>query len=147
MKNPLQKYFTLFMAFVVLMASTGFGLIEHSCMMRGKSLQIAAISKVCKGCPGTQTPGTELKTPVIKKTNCCKDQASFEKVDVVSSTSQLVAKILKSITEGLISAVRLPLTLLVEWLLPSSESSFSTVSFSSRFHGRSMLSFVQTFRI
>lgn len=147
MKNPLQKYFTLFMACVVLVASTGFGLIEHSCMMRGKSVQLAALSKACKGCPVSKKEATDQKTPVIKKTDCCKDDASFEKVDVVSSASQLVAKILKSLADGVFSAVRFTFTRLVEWLAPSSGSSSSAVSFSSLFHGRSMLSFVQTFRI
>lgn len=147
MKNPLQKYFTLFMACVVLVASTGFGLIEHSCMMRGKSVQLASLSKACKGCPVSKKETTDRKTPVIKKTDCCKDEASFEKVDVVSSASQLVAKILKSLTAGVFSAVKFTFTLLTEWLLPSSNSSASAVSFSSLYHGRSMLSFVQTFRI
>lgn len=135
------------MAFVVLTASTGFGFIEHSCMMRGKSLQLAAVSKACKGCPVSKKESTDSKTPVIKKTDCCKEDASFEKVDVVSSASQLVAKILKSMADAVVSAVRFTFILLAEWLLPLSGSSASAVSFSSLYHGRSMLSFVQTFRI
>ncbi len=44
------RLFAIVMAFVVLLSSTGFGLVEHSCMMRGKSVELAALKNASSGC-------------------------------------------------------------------------------------------------
>lgn len=148
MKATFRKYFTMLMAFVVLTASTGFGVIEHHCMMRGKSLHLAALQKEgVKGC-GQEHP----KSPVSDKTSfqkqsCCEDDASYENVEVSSSVTQSLAKILKITTDAIIGAFVAVFKAIISLFSSDSDSSAHLSSFSSLFHGRSLLSFVQSFLI
>ncbi|GAB2791158.1 hypothetical protein GCM10027275_40130 [Rhabdobacter roseus] len=138
------------MTCVVLLTSTGVGLVEHHCMMRGKSTQFVTIGKgdSCKHCVSkSQVAASASQQPTLQKAACCKDDQSYQKVDVVSSFSQLLAKLLKAFAEAVFAAVKAVVLTLVGWLLPASGSSSVAVSFSSLLHGRSMLSFVQSFLI
>ncbi len=147
MKTTLRKYFTLFMALVVLTASTGFGVIEHHCMMRGKSLHLAALKKEgTKACEqDTQKVPVSDKTS-FQKQDCCDDEQSYENVDVSSSIMHWVAKFLQVISDAFVGAFIAVFKALSELLFPHSDSS-SVFSFSSLHHGRSLLSFVQSFLI
>jgi len=135
------------MAVVVLTASTGFGVVEHHCLMRGKSLHLAALQKEgAKGCGENHS-----KTPISGKTsfqkqNCCADVQSYENVDVSSSLSHWVAKILKVATDAVIGALAAVFNSISAFVLPKSDST-SLSSFTSLFHGRNLLSFVQSFLI
>lgn len=147
MKGFLRKALTLFMAFVVLTASTGFGVVEHHCLMRGKSLHLAALQK--EGAQGCQQDST--KVPLsdkasFQKQNCCDDQQSYENVDVSSSVTQWVAKFLQIISDAVIGALTAVFKSIVALFVPGADSTFFS-SFSSLFHGRSLLSFVQSFLI
>jgi len=142
------------MAVLVLVSSTGFGLIEHQCMMRGMTMKFVSEKKAdpCKkkvvsSCCAKSKALKESGKTFFKKTDCCKDQQKFEKVDVVSSLVQMQAKALKMITDGDLWSVQSFVFLTQEWIYPSANSSFDILSFSSLFHGRSMLSFIQTFLI
>ena len=111
MKRILFRYFNLFMAFVVLLSSTGFGLVEHSCQMRGKKkTMVVAFSdvKTQPGCAADRQPAPTARR-VVKKTECCQDDQQYENVDVSSSLSQFVAKLVKAITESV-------LRVLLPWL-------------------------------
>lgn len=147
MKVVVRKYLTMLMALVVLTASTGFGVVEHHCMMRGKSLHLAALQK--EGVKGCQKNST--KTPVSEKTsfqkqNCCDDIQSYENVDVSSSLMQGVAKILKVATDAVIGALIAVFSAISTFVSPTPDSA-SLSSFTSLFHGRTLLSFVQSFLI
>jgi hypothetical protein len=137
------------MAILVLMTSTGFGLVEHHCMMRGKSLQLMAIETngACKSCVKKNVAHVGTHKTVVKKADCCKEEQKYQKVDFVSSFSQLLAKILKSCAEAVGFAVKAIIFSIADFLLPTSSGSSVVHSFSSLFHGRSMLSFVQSFLI
>jgi len=142
------------MAVLVLVSSTGFGLIEHQCMMRGVTMKFVSEKKAdsCKkkvitSCCAKSKALKETGKAFFKKTDCCNDQQKFEKVDVVSSLAQMQAKALKMIADGDLWSVQSFVFLSQEWIYPSVNSSSDTISFSSLFHGRSMLSFVQTFLI
>lgn len=139
------------MAFVVLLSSTGFGLVEHSCMMSGKSVELAALKKESTGCSSC-VKKAEVRTeqsshPVFKTKACCEEDHTFQKLDVVTSTSS-TAKILKNSPQAdAISgeALRYLSSFLPFLLPPSSTSSFPP--FFPKFYGRTMLSFVQCFLI
>ena len=140
------------MAALVLVSSTGFGLIEHQCMMRGMTMKFVSEKKACEkkvisSCCAKSKALQESGKVFFKKTECCKDQQKFEKVDVVSSLAQMHAKALKMIADGDLWSVQSFVFLSQEWIYPPASSFSNTISFSSLFHGRSMLSFVQTFLI
>lgn len=142
------------MATLVLVSSTGFGLIEHRCMMRGMTMKFVSEKKadscekkVVFSCCAKSKALKESGKTFFKKTDCCKDQQKFEKVDVVSSLAQLHAKALKMIADGDLWSVQSFVFLSQEWIYPPARSSSYPISFSSLFYGRSMLSFVQAFLI
>jgi len=155
MKNKLHRSITIFMAFLVLVSSTGFGLVEHQCLMRGmmtmkfvsEKKADSCKEKVVSACCAKSKALKESKKTFFKKTDCCKDQQKFEKVDVVSSLVQLHAKAMKVFADGLLWSLQSFIFLLQEWVYPPVSSSKVPVSFSSLFHGRSMLSFIQSFLI
>jgi hypothetical protein len=154
MQNKIHRSITLFMAFLVLVSSTGFGLIEHQCMMRGMTMKFVSEKKADSGkgkvvssCCAKSKLLKESKKNFFKKTSCCKENQKFEKVDAVSSLAQFHAKALKVIADGDLWSAQSFVFLVQEWIYPSIQSSLSAISFSSLFHGRSMLSFVQSFLI
>jgi hypothetical protein len=147
MKKTIRSFFTVLMAFVVLTASTGFGVIEHHCMMRGKSLHLAALQKAnAKGCGQEHSKLPISDKTSFQKQNCCQDQQSYENVDVSSSVTQWIAKIIKIVSDAVIGAFIAVFKAIVALFVPES-SSVSLSSFSSLLHGRSLLSFVQSFLI
>jgi len=148
MKTLLRKALTLFMAFVVLTASMGFGVVEHHCLMRGKSIQLAALQKegvAACGQDSTKAPVSDQTS--FQKQDCCDDQQSYENVDVSSSVTQWVAKFLQIISDAVIGALVAVFKSILAFFVASPESAASLSSFSSLFHGRTLLSFVQSFLI
>ncbi|MCF0073586.1 hypothetical protein LZD49_24110 [Dyadobacter sp. CY261] len=154
MKNKLHRSITILMALLVLLSSTGFVLTERHCaMMAGKSMQLvgqpkdnSCKPKVVSSCCAKSAAMKMAKGTSLKKTACCKESQKLEKLDVASANSHVLAKLLKSVAMGLTWTVTSFQFIQAEWLLPSSPNS-PDVSFSSRFHGRSMLSFIQSFLI
>ncbi len=148
MKRTLVRIVNVMMAVVVLVSSTGFGLIEHSCQMRGKKItKIGIVESACIGCP----PGHKASVssqPSLKKTDCCQDEHRYENVDISSSLSQLVAKFFKIVTEGLITAVEVLVTSLVNWLFIENVSTLEhSPNAPPPAYGRSLLAIVQSFLI
>jgi len=143
------------MAFLVLLSSTGFGFIEHQCMMRGKSVQFVSESKVksdgrkiASSCCEKSRALKESKGTFFKKTDCCKDNQKFEKVDAVSVQGPALVKSMKVFAGDLLWSMQSFRFIISEWTNPGAYvSSNKIISFSSLFHGRSMLSFVQSFLI
>ena len=147
MKTLFRRSLTLFMAFVVLTASTGFGVIEHHCLMRGKSVHLAALQK--EGAKGCQQD--HAKTPLsgqtsFQKQDCCDDLQSYENVDVSSSVTQWVAKFLQIVSDAVIGALVAVFKAIAGVFTPA-DNAASVTSFTSLLHGRSLLSFVQSFLI
>jgi len=154
MKNRIHQSLTIFMAFLILLSSTGFGFIEHACMMRGKSVKFVSEeqnslfkTKPVSSCCAKSKALKESKGTYFKKTDCCKESQNFKKVDVVSSISQMLTKSLKAMADGVLWSVKSFVFLMAEWIFPSPFQSSNSISFSSLLHGRSMLSFIQSFLI
>lgn len=148
MKLMFRRFLAFFMALVVLTASTGFGVVEHHCILRGKSLHLAALSKEkCGSCATTKEPATPAGQTTIKKRTCCEDQQRYENVEVASSVTQWVAKLLKTTADWAVETIVAVFKVVFEFFLPTSAGSSSVYSFTSFFHGRSLLSFVQSFLI
>ena len=157
MKNRIHQSLTIVMSFLILLSSTGFGFIEHACMMRGKSVKFVSEEQVSffktkktkpvSSCCAKSKSLKDSKGTFFKKTDCCKESQNFKKVDVVSSVSQMLSKSLKAMADGVLWSVKSFVFLTAEWALHSPFQSSNSISFSSLFHGRSMLSFVQSFLI
>ncbi|WP_019940122.1 hypothetical protein [Dyadobacter beijingensis] len=154
MKNQLHRSITILMAFLVLLSSTGFVLTERQCaMMASKSMQLVGQAKdnsckpkVVASCCAKSAAMKMAKGSSIKKTACCKESQKLEKLDVASANTHLLAKFLKSTATGVIWTATRFQFIRAEWVLPSSPDS-PDISFSSRFHGRTMLAFIQSFLI
>ncbi len=150
MENKLHRSITILMAFLVLLSSTGFAFVEHQCMMRGKSVQLVSEkksdsckAKVVSSCCARSKQLKEAKGTFFKKTNCCKESQKFEKLDVVSSSTQALAKFLKVYGQDFLWSATSFSFIQAHRILPASSSVPPDISFSSRFHGRSMLTFIQ----
>ncbi|WP_461054699.1 hypothetical protein [Spirosoma arcticum] len=71
------------LALVVLFSSTGFGMVEHWCQMRGHTKSLLLDQKGCaKPCQADEQPVPISKGPVVKKLPCCKTTVSYEHLDV-----------------------------------------------------------------
>lgn len=149
MKRALFQCFNFLMACVVLLSSTGFGLVEHSCQMRGKKkTMVVAFSeaKVQAGCALDSQPSSGSQ-PVLKKTECCQDDQHYENVDISSSLSQFVAKLVKVIAESVVAGVVAMVTWLMDWVFARETSSISASSAFPSLSGRAILTLYQTLLI
>ncbi|GAB4024397.1 HYC_CC_PP family protein [Spirosoma koreense] len=148
MKRTLFRLFNILMACVVLLSSTGFGLVEHSCQMRGKKkTMVVAFSEVkSQGCTSEKQPLSSQQT-MLKKTDCCQDQQHYENVDISSSLSQFIAKIVKTIAETVIAGVMTVMTWLFELVFADKAASVSAFSSPPSLSGRDILTLVQSLQI
>ena len=152
MKRALLQLMCLLMASVVLITSTGFGLIEHSCIVRGKKVSLVLGQvKHRKGCSmrserlASSSP-LDPKMPVIKKADCCQEDQRYENVSFTSSISQLVAKFIKATADFALDSVAVVFNWLLNGLLPTEgEPSIASVSSPTLHSGRDLLVFVQCF--
>ena len=146
MKRALFQLVNLLMVCVVLLSSTGFGLVEHSCQMRGKrTTMVVAFSdaKTQAGCSADGQPMPPKQT-VLQKTDCCQNQSRYENVDAQSSLSQLVAKFVKTVTEAVLAGVVAVITYLVDWIFDRQASSLLTVESPPAPSGRDILTLLRS---
>ena len=149
MKRALFQVFNLLMVCVVLLSSTGFGLVEHSCQMRGKKkTMVVAFSdaKTQPGCSSDKQPMSANQT-VLKKTECCQDNNQYENVDISSSLSQFVAKLVKTVTEAVIVSIAAVVTWTIDWIFAKKSASVSFFSSPPSLSGRDILTLVHSLLI
>jgi hypothetical protein len=144
MKNELKKAFALFLTVVVLLTNTGFGLVEHSCAMRGKNTTIGFKKQTC--CPVHKKQHISSKETSFNKKQCCTDEEKYGNVEYSSSISQLVAKFLNTVVEYAVGAVKFVFQLVLE-AVASLISSLLDSSSSHVLSGRDMLSLTQSYLI
>ncbi|MBD2755707.1 HYC_CC_PP family protein [Spirosoma validum] len=144
MKRTLFRLFNILMACVVLLSSTGFGLVEHTCQMRGhKKTMLVAFSDVKSQSCATDEQPMPSKQTVIKKTECCQDDQRYENVDISSSISQFVAKLVKNITEAVVAGFVSVLSWLFELVFTQKSASVSAFPSPPSLSGRDILTLVQ----
>ena len=90
MKKAIFRIFNVMMAAVVLLSSTGFGLVEHSCTVKGKQTSLNKSRSAC--CNKTSQKSSFPQKTTLKKSKCCTEEGKYENVDYSSSASQSVAK-------------------------------------------------------
>lgn len=84
MKIPFHtRLICCWLAIMVLLGSTGFGMVEHWCQMRGHSKALLVSQKGCVNpCQADEQSPSETSGPVVKKMPCCKTTVSYEHLDV-----------------------------------------------------------------
>lgn len=84
MRTPLHtRLFCCWLAVLVLLSSTGFGMVEHWCQMRGHTKSLLALQKECpKPCQSDESSAPIANGPIVKKQPCCKTTVSYEHLDV-----------------------------------------------------------------
>ena len=146
MKRTLFQLLNLMMACVVLLSSTGFGLVEHTCQMRGKKKTIVVAFSDASVQPGCTADGQSMVSgqTVIRKSECCQDDQHYENVTVTSSLSQLLAKFVKTIAETIVSGVVVMLAWLANLIFEhDSAASLAVTSSPPALSGRDILTLIQ----
>lgn len=149
MKRSLFQLFNLLMACIVLLSSTGFGLVEHSCQMRGKKKTVVVAFSEMKTQPGCATDNRPMPSQqtVVKKTECCQDDQRFENIDVSSSLSQFVAKFVKIIAETVVAGVAAVLVWIIDVVFAESSTSISSFASPPSLSGRDIITLVRSLLI
>lgn len=147
MPKLLLRFLHLFMAVVVLLSSMGFGLVEHSCQLRGKrTYSIHDERPGCKLCQ-VRTQAT-TKTPTVNRTDCCKEETRYNKVDTTSSLSHQLTKFVKVIGDRFGAGVAAVFVALLNWSF-GQQTHVPVADYASPppLSGRHLLAFVQSFLI
>ncbi|MCF2506953.1 hypothetical protein L0663_26415 [Dyadobacter sp. CY107] len=154
MKSNLHRSITVFMAFLVLMSSTGFAFIEHECLVRGKSVQVvtdlkkdSSEEKAGSSCCAKSKKLKEAKGTFFKKTDCCKESQTFEKLQVTTSSGHELAKLLKSWNADHLFFIPRGFLPLIEQEIGANAPPAPEISFSSRLHGKIMRYAIQSLLI
>ena len=153
MKLALVRFIHLFMALIVLLSSTGFGLVEHSCQLRGKRVysvhQTESAGKRCEVqsaacCQNSDKVGHSS----FSQTDCCKDETRYSRVDTSSSLSQQLTKCVKAVGESCgAGVVAVSVTLLPQPFFQRDNVPVVDYSSPPPPFGRHLLAFVQSFLI
>lgn len=145
MKSNLHRSITVFMAFLVLMSSTGFAFIEHQCLVRGKSVQVvkdlkkdASAEMSGSSCCAKSKALKEAKGTFFKKTDCCKESQTFEKLEVTTSATHQLITLLKAWKTNPHFFVSYNFLSFLELEIAANAPPSPDVSFSSRLHGKTM---------
>lgn len=145
MKRKLFQLFNLLMTCVVLLSSTGFGLVEHSCQMRGKKkTMVVAFSEVKSPSCATNKQPMSTQQTVVKKAECCQDDQRFENVDISSSLSQFIAKLVKTVTEAVFTGVVSFMVWLIDVISNAKTTSISAFSSPPSLSGREIITLVRS---
>lgn len=143
MKKALFRIFNVLMAVVVLLSSTGFGLVEHSCTVKGKQTSLHKSNAAC--CNKTSQKDTSPQKTTVKKSKCCSEEEKYENVDYSSSAAQNVAKFVQNGLDWAKDAVFSFFKTIVEEILDNISSKNNSSSPPS--DGRTILIFIQSFLI
>lgn len=73
----------VWLALLVLLSSTGFGIADHWCQMRGHTKSLLLSQKSCTTpCQADKLPAPVPGESIVKKMPCCKTTVSYEHLDV-----------------------------------------------------------------
>ena len=102
MKNFKSRILLVFLANLILFNSFGFGLVEHSCSMRGKKSYSFITAESCKGCSNHAKIPTGKAS--VSKTKCCDDKQIDQNNDSESLLT-LAGKFIHSVSKMLAKTV------------------------------------------
>lgn len=84
MKTPLHtRLICCWLALLVLLGSTGFGMVDHWCQMRGHTKSLSLAQAGCaSSCPSDKGSDPISGEHSLKKMPCCKVTLSYQHLDV-----------------------------------------------------------------
>lgn len=135
--------FCYLLAGLVFISSTGFGLIEHSCLMSGEEKVILSDSQSC--CSAKKSPKvfpSQSQQASLDQDECCTEETQYAKVDVSTSLVQAMSNLLASLCVAVVSIF----SFLFDSVIEAFTASFH-VSHSPPLSGRALLIFLHTFLI
>ncbi len=135
------------MAVVVLLSSTGFGFVEHSCIVKGRSKSLHKKGELCCASKDTKRFPLSSKDATLKKASCCTEEEKYENVEYSSSVSQLVAKFTQNALDWFKSTVRELVRTIIETIFESQQSSLALTASPPAHDGREIITAKQSFLI
>ena len=141
MKNIKSRILLVLLSNLILFNSFGFGLVEHSCTMRGKKTYSFIAKDTCKGCDVHKK--TSSKT-TISRSKCCNSEQQKKQENISESLVNIATKFIKAATNALIQGF--------VWLaLIASEAILNVFGAnqpeSSSLFGKNLLIFISLFRL
>lgn len=146
MKKVVFRMFNVMMAVIVLLSSTGFGLIEHSCVVKGKQTSFHKKGDACCVNKNTKHFPLNHKNAVIKKSSCCSEEDKYENIEYSSSVSQLVAKFTQSSLDWFKATFHDVIKTIIETIIENQKSALAATS-SPPPNGSEILTLKQSFLI
>lgn len=147
MKKELSRLFNVIMAVVVLLSSTGFGFVEHSCVVKGKSISLHKNGDLCCAAKNTKHTPLNSKHALVKKSACCTEEEKYENIEYSSSVSQLVAKFTQSSLDWFKATFNDLLKTIIETIFDSQSSSLARSTSPPTPEGRDIVTANQSFLI
>jgi hypothetical protein len=144
MKTFILKTLSYLMVGVVFMSSTGFGLVEHSCLMSGKKERMLMSEKSCCTQKTVTLASHHPKKTAQKKSECCQVEKEYSNVDFSTSTSivQVFSKLLVDLSVAVLHVFSFLFNLLVEAF-----QSTVQMAFPPPLSGRELLTLLHLLRI
>ena len=143
MKAIIRKMFCYLLAGLVFVSSTGFGLVEHSCLMSGKEkVAVSEGQSCCSAKKSTKGHSCQSRQASLEQDACCTEETQHSKVDVSTSLVQVMSDLLASLWVAVVSIFSFIFNSLIETVTASLH-----VSHSPPRSGRSLLIFLHTFLI
>jgi hypothetical protein len=141
-----QRLTTCLMAVIILVTSTGFGVLEHQCILRGKTISHFKIQEKTSGCSSCKVNSTKhTKKTTLGRSSCCSHKVSFQNLETSTTYTNKDSSVQSIDIDGIS---------FVSW-----NFNFKSISPLNAYHlpryafdfpllyGRSLLIFVQIFRI
>ncbi|RYU92843.1 HYC_CC_PP family protein [Emticicia agri] len=148
MKKTLFRLFNVMMAVVVLLSSTGFGFVEHSCIVKGKTTSFHKKGDLCCSVNEAKHFPLNNKNAIVKKSSCCTEEEKYENVEYSSSVSQLVAKFTQSSLDWFKATLHEMVKTIIETIFKSQSSSLASSNTSPpNTDGRQIITAKQSFLI
>lgn len=147
MKKTLFRLFNVMMAVVVLLSSTGFGFVEHSCIVKGKTVSLHKKGDLCCSAKDKKHFPLNNKNAIVKKSSCCTEEEKYENVEYSSSVSQLVAKFTQSSIDWFKSTIHEMVKTIIETILDNQNSSLASSASPPMQDGRQIITENQSFLI
>ncbi len=122
MKAMFRQMLAIFLIGVIFITTTGFGLLEHSCLMSGKK-SASVFEK--QSCCSKKKSSSAIDGTVIKSSVCCESQAHVANVDLAPVVEKVATFLEKTFFTVLETAIRMFVSVwqTAEAVLNSSDSS------------------------
>jgi len=147
MKKAFSRLFNVIMAVVVLLSSTGFGFVEHSCIVKGKSISLHKSGDLCCAAKNSKHAPLNSKHAIVKKSVCCTEEEKYENIEYSSSVSQLVAKFTQSSLDWFKATFSDLIKTIIEIIFDSQNSSLARSTSPPTPEGRDIITANQSFLI